>query len=132
MKEMEEKVKTLEGQAAKEAAKEAVKEAPEPAVSVKMSHLSVDGEESSDAPLSARRLPDIEARISEKTALIRIHCEDRKGVLIKALTEIEKHHLTVINTSSLPFSDRFLDITVMAQVMFMQLCVMNIQEMYSD
>jgi len=108
MKQMEQKVKTLEEQAAKET--------KEPAVTVKKSQLPIASDESSDGVLSDGTLPKIEARLSGKNALIRIHCENRKGFLVKALTEIENQHLSVINTSVLPFSDRFLDITVMAQV----------------
>ena len=110
MKQMEEKVKTLEEQAAKENKESA-------AVIVKKSQLSVVSDESSDGLIpSESAVPEIEARISGKNALIRMHCEDRKGFLVKALTEIENQHLTVVNTSVLPLTDRFLDITVMAQV----------------
>lgn len=118
MKQMEEKLRTLEGQAA-----------IEPAVAVKRSRLSDDSDENSSddggPPSDGSTPPDIEARISEKSALIRIHCQKRKGLLVKALAEIEKHHLTVVNSSVLHFSDRFLDITVIAQVMLKNLRVLR-------
>jgi len=102
-------VKTLEEQAA-------AKEAKESAVVVIKSQLSVTSDENSNVIPSDGTLPEIEARLSGKNLLVRIHCEDRKGLLVKALSEIENQHLSIINTSVLPFSDRFLDITVMAQV----------------
>ncbi|CAI9770042.1 unnamed protein product [Fraxinus pennsylvanica] len=48
--------------------------------------------------------------------LIRIHCEKRKGVLEKTVAEIEKLHLSVVNSSSMTFGDSALDITVIAKM----------------
>ncbi|CAN0917642.1 Transcription factor bHLH25 [Linum grandiflorum] len=62
-------------------------------------------------------LPEIEARVLGEQVLIRIHCERQKAgssCLAKVMAEIEKHHLTVVNTSVLPFGTSFLDITVLA------------------
>ncbi|XP_062073163.1 transcription factor bHLH18-like [Humulus lupulus] len=62
-------------------------------------------------------LPEVEARVSEKDVLIRIHCEKQKGIVVKILTEIEiLDHLSVVNTSVLPFGNCTLDITILAQV----------------
>lgn len=108
MKQMEQKVKALEDEAA------SAKETLESTATVKKSKLSIAAD--SDGLESDGILPEIEARLSKKIALIRIHCQDRKGRLVKALTEIENLHLSVINTSSVPFPDCFLNITVTAQV----------------
>ncbi|KAF3439136.1 hypothetical protein FNV43_RR17411 [Rhamnella rubrinervis] len=62
-------------------------------------------------------LPKIEAKVLENNVLLRIHClQKQKGVLAKALSEMEKMNLRVINISTLPFGDFSLDITIIAQM----------------
>lgn len=68
---------------------------------------------------SDQPLPEIEARVLNKDVLIRIHCEKHKGIscnLANILGEIEKHHLTVVNSSVMPLGSFTIDITVVAQV----------------
>ncbi|KAG1366700.1 transcription factor bHLH18 [Cocos nucifera] len=115
LKQLQEKVKTLEEQNAKRTV--------ESAVLVKKSQLSSEDDSSScdenfEALSSGESLPEIEAKMSENSVLIKIHCEKRGGVLLKALSEIEKLHLSVINTSVIPFASSHLDITVVAQARF--------------
>ncbi|URE22981.1 hypothetical protein MUK42_17429 [Musa troglodytarum] len=99
LKRLQEKVKYLEDRVSKRNV--------EAAVLVKRSQLC--------AGQGGQSLPEIEARVCEKAVLIKIHCENRKGVLVKALSEIEKLHLRVMNTSVVPFSGSSLDITVVTQ-----------------
>ena len=40
--------------------------------------------------------PEIEARVVDKNVLVRIHCEKKKGLLVKSLAELEKLQLTVV------------------------------------
>ncbi|WOL03060.1 transcription factor bHLH18-like [Canna indica] len=88
----------------------------ESAVLVKKSQLCADDDDSfSDESHCGESLPEIEARVCEKSILIKIHCENQKGVLVRALSEIEKLHLSVLNTSVIPFTGSSLDITVMGQ-----------------
>ncbi|CAL9116586.1 unnamed protein product [Musa acuminata var. zebrina] len=109
LKRLEEQVKSLEDQVAKRQA--------EKAVLVKKSRLGADDDDSSsDEHPCGRPAPEIEARVCDKAVLIKIHCENRKGVLVKALSEIEKLHLSVGNTSVIPFAAASLDITVMTQM----------------
>lgn len=112
VKQLQEKVNTLEEQT--------VKKTVESVIYVKKSQISVDDDlSSSDENFdgsSTEALPEIEARVSDKNILIKIHCEKHKGVLVRTLAEIEKHHLSVFNTSVMPFANSALDITVMAQV----------------
>ncbi|MED6122273.1 hypothetical protein PIB30_038291 [Stylosanthes scabra] len=61
-------------------------------------------------------LPEVEARVSEKNVLIRIHTEKHKGLLMHVLTLIDKLHLCVLNTTSLPFGTSLLDITITAEM----------------
>ncbi|XP_064996612.1 transcription factor bHLH18-like isoform X1 [Musa acuminata AAA Group] len=108
LKRLEEQVKSLEDQVAKRQA--------EKAVLVKKSRLCADDDDSSsDEHPCGGPAPEIEARVCDKAVLIKIHCENRKGVLVKALSEIEKLHLSVGNTSVIPFAAASLDITVMTQ-----------------
>lgn len=60
-------------------------------------------------------LPEIEARFSNTTILIKIHCEMQKGILVKLMTQIEKLNLTVTNTYAMPFNATTLDITIMVE-----------------
>ncbi|CAK8539584.1 unnamed protein product [Lathyrus sativus] len=63
-----------------------------------------------------RSLPEVEARVSEKNVLIRIHCEKEKGVLMKIIHVIENLHLSVISNSTLLFGTTKLDITIIAEM----------------
>ncbi|KAG2704861.1 hypothetical protein I3760_05G026300 [Carya illinoinensis] len=109
LKQLQERVKTLEEQTTKKNI--------ESVVFVKKSQLFVecDNSISGSEPLD-EHLPEIEARFCDKNVLIRIHCEKRKGVLEKSVTEIEKLHLTVINSSVMTFGSSALDITIIAQM----------------
>uniref|UniRef100_A0A7N0R8R9 BHLH domain-containing protein n=1 Tax=Kalanchoe fedtschenkoi TaxID=63787 RepID=A0A7N0R8R9_KALFE len=63
-------------------------------------------------------LPEIEARVCERNVLIRIHCDKKKGVLEKTLSEIVKLRLTLVSSSVITFGSSALDITIAAQVNF--------------
>lgn len=111
MKQLQEKVRTLEEHAAAKKSNESV-------LIVKKSRLyfSSSGEiNESDAFEEA--LPEIEARLCDENVLIRIHCEKRKGVLEKTISELERLHLTVLNTSCFTFGVSALDLTIIAQVL---------------
>jgi len=114
VKQLQDQVKGLED--------EARRRPVEAAVLVKKSQLSADDDDGSSCDENfvgteaAGTLPEIEARVSDRTVLIRIHCENRKGVLIAALSEVECLGLTIMNTNVLPFTTSTLDITVMAMV----------------
>lgn len=70
----------------------------------------------SDGTGEPSSLPEIEAKVTDKTVLLRVHCHKRKGVLVKLLAEIERLHLSVVNTSVMPFAGSVLDITIIAQM----------------
>lgn len=111
VKELQERIKLFEEQTKKRTV--------ESVVFVKKSHLSVDDDTSSsndnsESP-SCEALLEIEARISENDVLIRIHCEKQKGAIVKILSEVEKLHLSVVNSSVLPFGNSTLDVTIIAQ-----------------
>ncbi|KAL2551698.1 transcription factor bHLH [Forsythia ovata] len=101
LKYLQERVEILEEQARK------------PVVHVKKSQLVVDDVGSSSS--EQQSIPSIEARVCNKHVLFRIHCEKRKGVLVKILGEIEELNLDVVNTSVVPFGSSSLDITIIAE-----------------
>ncbi|XP_026659279.2 transcription factor bHLH18-like [Phoenix dactylifera] len=104
LKQLEEKAKTLEEQAVK-------KSAAEPIIFVKKSlHIS-----NTNGSSPGEAVQKIEASLEGKAVLMSIHCEKKKGVLVKVLSEIEKLHLGVINMGVVPFIDSSLNITVTAQ-----------------
>ncbi|KAK9176526.1 hypothetical protein WN944_028543 [Citrus x changshan-huyou] len=106
LKQLQERVKILEEQANKKTI--------ESVVFVKKTQLSDEGDNPNGAFNEA--LPEIEARFCDKSVLIRVHCEKRKGVFEKIVAEIEKLHLTVINSSVMTFGSSVLDVTIIAQM----------------
>lgn len=106
LKQLQERVKILEEQANKKTI--------ESVVFVNKTQLSDEGDNPNGAFNEA--LPEIEARFCDKSVLIRVHCEKRKGVFEKIVAEIEKLHLTVINSSVMTFGSSVLDVTIIAQV----------------
>ncbi|XP_027161335.1 transcription factor bHLH25-like isoform X2 [Coffea eugenioides] len=105
-----ERVKTLEEQAAKQNM--------ESMVLVKRSQLLVEDEGSSDemGGSDEQPLPEIEAKLCNKNILLRVHCRNYRGVLVKILSEVEMLNLTVIHTSVAPFGRLALDVTLMAEM----------------
>lgn len=112
VKQLQERVKTLE--------EETAKKTMESVVFVKKSQIYDEDNLSSSYENvdshSTESLPEIEVRVYDQNILIRIHCNKQKGLLVKTLAEIEKFQLSVINTNVMPFSSSALDITVIAQV----------------
>lgn len=112
VKQLQERVKTLE--------EETAKKTMESVVFVKKSQIFDDDDLSSSdenvVGLSNETLPEIKVSVYDKNILIRIHCEKQRGLLVKILEEIEKLHLLVINTNVMPFASSALDITVTAEV----------------
>lgn len=60
--------------------------------------------------------PDIEVRMIDKNVLIRMHCEKRRGLLLKSLGELEKLQLSIVNANILLFTETTLDLTFTAQM----------------
>jgi len=111
MKQLQERVKTLEEQVADKKV--------ESAIFLKRSILFDEDDSSACDENSDQSLPKIEARVSGKDMLIRIHCDKHCGRAATAiLNELEKHHLTVQSSSTLPFGNNYLDITIIARVKF--------------
>ncbi|XP_048129195.1 transcription factor bHLH18-like [Rhodamnia argentea] len=115
LKELQHRVKALE--------EEVAAKTVESVIVVKKSQLATyDGTSSSSDQSSCNQndqrlsLPEIEARVSGKCVLIKIHCEKRNGFVSKMIDEIEKLDLTVVNSCVLPFGSSTLDVTILAQM----------------
>ncbi|GJM95069.1 hypothetical protein PR202_ga11765 [Eleusine coracana subsp. coracana] len=65
--------------------------------------------------LHHQQLPEIEARLSEKSVLLRIHCDNAKGLLVKLLSEVEKMSLSITHTNVMPFPASTAIITITAK-----------------
>ncbi|XP_020572245.1 transcription factor bHLH18-like isoform X2 [Phalaenopsis equestris] len=116
LKTLQEKVKCLEDQAAKATVKSTIlikKSQLSTITTNDETDISSSGESTTDGGHSQ---PEIEVKLSDRTVLIKIHCECKKGILVRALSEIEKLQLCVVSISALPFPASSLDITVMAQI----------------
>ncbi|KAK7349121.1 hypothetical protein VNO77_06226 [Canavalia gladiata] len=61
-------------------------------------------------------LPEVKVRVLQKDVLVIIHCEKKKGVMLKILSHLENLHLSVVNSSVLRFGKSTLDITIIAQM----------------
>jgi hypothetical protein len=119
LKQLQVKVQDLEAQSSKRTV--------ESAIIVKKSQLISDEDGDTDNNSScdenfnnrgsvSKGLPEIEAKMSDRTVLIKIHCEKRKGALVKVLAEIEALGLSITSTNVMPFAGSSIDITAMAQV----------------
>ncbi|CAL9049960.1 unnamed protein product, partial [Musa banksii] len=110
IRQLEEKVKTLEEKASE-------KTVASTNLVEKSEHLRACHHiSSSEANPSSRAFPKITASLDGNSSiLVRIQCEKRKGLFVKVLSEIEKHHLSVVNTSAMPFAASSLNIAVTAQ-----------------
>ncbi|KAJ0981883.1 hypothetical protein J5N97_010138 [Dioscorea zingiberensis] len=102
VKQLQEKVKSLEDEAMKKTEQSSTR--------------NDNKEDDMNGQPCDHSLPEIEARASEKTVLIKIQCEHRKGVIPKTLLEIEKLNLVVTNTSVMSFPASSVHISVMAQI----------------
>ncbi|KAF8655751.1 hypothetical protein HU200_060909 [Digitaria exilis] len=62
------------------------------------------------------QLPEIEARLSEKNVLLRIHCYNARGLLVRVISEVEQMHLSITHTNVMPFPASTAIITITAKV----------------
>ncbi|KAL6637580.1 hypothetical protein ACP70R_025152 [Stipagrostis hirtigluma subsp. patula] len=118
VKELQEKVKDLEAGGGNGRSVETVVLVKRPCLHAAAapeddgSSLSV----TSGTPAVRNQLPEIEARLSEKSVVVRIHCENGKGVAVKVLGEVEELHLSIIHANVMPFQDCTLIITITTKV----------------
>lgn len=116
MKQLEDKVKTLEEQVAKKKVESAVLFVRKTQIYADHDETTSSSDENFDSQSNNKPFPEIEARVSDKDVLIRILCEKNKGCISNIINEVEKLHLSVLNTNALPFGQSTLDITIVAKV----------------
>ncbi|XP_022963136.1 transcription factor bHLH19-like isoform X2 [Cucurbita moschata] len=105
IKDLEERLKAADEEAAKATVESAV-----------VMNRSDDLSTTDDNIWSDGAIPDIEARVSGKDVLLRIHGKKCKGCVSNILKQIEKLNLTVLNTTAMPFPNLHLHITIIAQM----------------
>ncbi|XP_010429210.1 PREDICTED: transcription factor NAI1-like [Camelina sativa] len=126
LKQLQERVKKLEEE------RVGTKKMDQSVILVKRSQVYLDDDSSSysstcsaASPLSSsseevsilkQTMPMIEARVSDRDLLIRVHCDNSKGCLIKIVSSLEKFRLDVVNTFTLPFGQSTLVITILTKM----------------
>jgi hypothetical protein len=60
-------------------------------------------------------LPEIEAKLAENNVMVRIHCENGKGLVVRVLAEAEELHLRIVHSNVMPFTASTVIITIMAK-----------------
>ncbi|CAJ1929089.1 unnamed protein product [Sphenostylis stenocarpa] len=106
VKQLQERVQTLEEQTAKNTTGSSVL--------VKRSILFAD-DENSDSHCD-HSFPEIEVRVSGKDVLIRTQSDKHSGRAAVILSELEKLHFIVHSSSLLPFGNNNVDVTIIAQM----------------
>ncbi|AQK88318.1 Transcription factor bHLH28 [Zea mays] len=79
--------------------------------------------DSSGASPATNQLPEIEARFLNKNVMVRIHCEDGKGVVVRVLAELEELPLSIVHANVMSFQACTLIITIMAKASFFSFSV---------
>ncbi|KAJ8567390.1 hypothetical protein K7X08_019598 [Anisodus acutangulus] len=110
IKQLEEQVKSLEEQTNKYS--------EEPVVPVKRARLlsSYDNSNENSNTSTNKSVPDIEVRVSDGNVLIRICCKKQARIIKEIFSQVEKLHLTIINSSVIPFGCNTTHITIVAQM----------------
>ncbi|CAN6241665.1 unnamed protein product [Urochloa humidicola] len=112
VKELQEKLKALEGGGSSDRSIESW-------VLVKKPCIAAPDEDSFPSSGTSRNpLPEIEARLMEKDkmVMVRIHCEDGKGVAVRVLTTVDELHLSIVHANVTPFPANTLIISITAKV----------------
>ncbi|KAL0296136.1 UNVERIFIED_CONTAM: Transcription factor [Sesamum radiatum] len=108
---LQERVKTLEEQAAKQTI--------ESVVLVKKSHITEDDEtsgSSGDCSEELQPLPEIEAKICDNQIVLKIQCAKLKGVVPRLLAQVDNLNLTILNAVVTTFGNNHAyGITVIAE-----------------
>ncbi|KAL0450105.1 UNVERIFIED_CONTAM: Transcription factor [Sesamum latifolium] len=107
LKYLQERVQMLE--------EKATKKTMESVILVKKSQM-MDDEDKKKGNSGEQPLPEIEARVCNGQILIRILCENQKGLLTNLISNVEKLNLTVVNTNATSFGNLALDITIITEM----------------
>ncbi|KAK3149750.1 hypothetical protein QOZ80_3AG0222140 [Eleusine coracana subsp. coracana] len=121
VKELQEKIKELEAGGRNGRSNETVVVVKRPCLHGAGAASDGDGSSLSASsgtrtPAANKQLPEIEVQFSDKSVMVRIHCENGKSVVVKVLAEIEELHLGIIHANVMPFSASTVIITITAKV----------------
>jgi hypothetical protein len=76
-----------------------------------------DDEEGARAPaVVGKPLPEIDAQLSGNNVMVRVLCENGKGVAARVLAEVEDLHLSIVDANVIPSPACALNITITAKV----------------
>uniref|UniRef100_A0ACD5VIY1 Uncharacterized protein n=1 Tax=Avena sativa TaxID=4498 RepID=A0ACD5VIY1_AVESA len=110
VKQLQEKVKALEAAGGARSVVDTV-------VLVKKPCYGSPSSASSGSPAARNPLPEIEVRFAEKGVMVRIVCDDAKGVVVRLLSEVEEGlHLSITHVNVMPFKASTVNITITAKV----------------
>ncbi|KAL6650746.1 hypothetical protein ACP70R_009671 [Stipagrostis hirtigluma subsp. patula] len=115
VKGLQEKLKAVEDGSSKRCV-DSVVLAKKPRIAARSGGGGSPSRDSSGTPPARKPLPEIEATFSEKTVMVRIHCEEGKGVAALLLAQVEALHLCIVHANVMPFPACTLMITITAKV----------------
>jgi hypothetical protein len=87
---------------------------------------------SSGSPAARNPLPEIEVRFSEDGVMVRVVCDDAKGVVVRVLSEVEEGlHLSITHANVMAFTacTVIITITAKASFSFQLFCILEIPQM---
>lgn len=121
VKQLQEKIKTLEEQTPKRTVQSVVyvkkkEHCADDQSSNKVSPPSINSSADKDVTEGGVLTPEIEIRVTDRNVLIHAHCQKRKGLLLKFAAELDALQLTVVNANILSFSEATFDLTFNTQM----------------
>jgi hypothetical protein len=120
VKELQEKLKALEdgGSGSNDRSIESWVLVKKPCIIVSGEDAGSPSWDSSGTSPATNPLPEIEARFLNKNVMVRIHCVDGKGVVVRALAELEELPLSIVHANVMSFQACTLIITITAKASF--------------
>ncbi|ONM17219.1 Transcription factor bHLH28 [Zea mays] len=125
VKELQEKLKALEdgGSGSNDRSIESWVLVKKPCIVVPGEDAGSPSWDSSGASPATNPLPEIEARFLNKNVMVRIHCMDGKGVVVRVLAELEELPLSIVHANVMSFQACTLIITITAKASFFSFSV---------
>ncbi|KAK4346715.1 hypothetical protein RND71_033054 [Anisodus tanguticus] len=116
VKELKEKVQLLEDQKKATSQQESVMFVNKSQLELEEDHEYSSSIENNNSSSDGDLPAEIEVRFSDNNVLIRITCAWRNAFVQNIHNEIEKLHLTIVQSCMMPFGKQAIDVTVVAQM----------------
>ncbi|CAM0144640.1 unnamed protein product [Urochloa decumbens] len=113
VKQLEERVKTLEKQRARTSSESTRFEGRDHVSSTDIQ--DIPGSSMSTYGVCSS-IPTVEATIHDETILLRMCCERKSGLLVMIISKLESLGLSIQNTSVVPFGDTYFSINITAKI----------------